>query len=88
STRELLPVVLGPVVFLLGQVFIAWRMVRKVEAMRLGAVVAVIVVGVGAGAFPVPALVVSGTILLVLAAGLAFTIRERPPTHDRELGGA
>ncbi|MGN6485964.1 MAG: low temperature requirement protein A [Thermomicrobiales bacterium] len=88
STRELLPVVLGPVVFLLGQVFIAWRMVRKVEAMRLGAVVAVIVVGVGAGVFPVPALAVSGAILLVLAAGLAFTIRERPPTHDRELGGA
>jgi len=86
SARELLPVVLGPVVFLLGQVFIAWRLVREVEVMRLGAALGVVAIGVGAVALSAPALAVSGTILLLLAVVLAFAIWGRPTAHDRKLG--
>ncbi|MGC4105063.1 MAG: low temperature requirement protein A [Thermomicrobiales bacterium] len=88
SAREFLPVMLGPVVFLLAQVFIGWRISGAIERDRLTAALCVIVLGVVAWTLGWPASLVSGAILIVLAAVLAIHIWERPAAHDREAGRA
>lgn len=82
SRAELLPVVLGPVLFLLAEVVIAWRIVGTIAWPRVAAAVTILAAGVFADRLEWPAVAVSAAILVPLAAVVMAAIRGEPAVRD------
>lgn len=72
AEAELATVVLGPIIYLLGEVLIVWRMARFISWIRLAGVIACSIAGL-VGPFA-PALVVAALLVVVL---VAIIITER-----------
>lgn len=83
--RELLPVVLGPVVYLLTQTLILRRLANDRDRGRVVAALAVLAIGVMATVFDWPAMLVSGAILAVVA--VMLIAGQRRPTARPLAGG-
>lgn len=87
SVSHLLPVILGPVVFLLVQAFILWRITNERDIVRIGAACGALVIGAIAAVLEWPAVVVSGVVLVLLAVAVALAIApDALPREEAETG--
>ncbi|MGB3329444.1 MAG: low temperature requirement protein A, partial [Thermomicrobiales bacterium] len=81
---EVLPVVLGPVIFLLALGMIAFRIEHTVPTRYLSGAVAMAAFGLAAWTLGWQAVLVSGLMLLVLAALVVLSIQGAAMNHGQE----